>query len=134
MVIILDKNLILKLLCKKDAVDLDDSIYNLRDITEELRNIIMLSLDMDEDFVLRNKRRLTSIYNILSPLADKLHDDNYIKGYTNSKKHLEKYIKDICIHITKIILSMDNLDIKNFTYHTNMLIDLVLIGRVDRFV
>lgn len=125
--IILDKNLILKLLGQKDAVDLDDSIYNLRDISEGLRDIIILSLDMDESLILRNKSRLNSIYNIVNPLIDKLQDDKYIQGYTNSKKHLEKYIKDICINIKEIILSMDTLDMKTFTYHTNMLIDLILI-------
>ena len=123
----MDKNLILKLLGKKDAVDLDDSIYNLRDISEDLRNIIILSLNMDESFILTNKRRLSSIYNILTPISCKLQNDTYIQGYTNSKKHLEKYVKNICTHLTEIISSIEPLNIKKFTYHVNMLIDLILI-------
>lgn len=123
----MDKKLISSILGKKDSVDLDDSIYNLRDITEEFRDIILLSLNIEEEFIVKNKRRLTAIYNILNPMLDKLTDDSYIQGYTNSKKHLAKYISAICTHITEAIPSMESNDIKNFIYHSNMLIDLVLV-------
>ena len=36
----MDKILLLKLLGKKDSVDLSDQVYNLREITEELREIM----------------------------------------------------------------------------------------------
>lgn len=123
----MDRKLIANILGKKDSVDLDDSIYNLRDITEDFRDIILLSLNIEEEFIVKNKRRLNAIYDILTPLLDKLTDDIYIQGYTNSKKHLAKYISDICTHISEVIPSMESNDMKKFIYHSNMLIDLVLV-------
>lgn len=124
---ILDKLLITKIMGKKDAVDLDDSVYNLRDVCDELRNIIILNLPIDDEFKVRNKRRLKAIYDIVKPMTDKLKDDSYIQGYTNSKKYLLKYIEDMTAYIEGILSAMEPLDFKNFTYYTNMLMDLVLV-------
>lgn len=123
----MDKILIKKLLTKKDAVDLDDSIYNLRDIGDELRNFIMIASDVDDNFIIRNIRRLKAIGDIIKPISDKLKDDNYIEGYINSKKYLVKYLDGLCINIEGILSSIEPCDIKILTYHTNMLMDLVLM-------
>lgn len=123
----MDKLLITKIMGKKDAVDLDDSVYNLRDVCDELRNIIILNLPIDDEFKARNRRRLKAIYDIVKPMTDKLKDDSYIQGYTNSKKYLLKYIEDMTAYIEGILSAMEPLDFKNFTYYTNMLMDLVLV-------
>ena len=123
----MDKLLITKIMGKKDAVDLDDSVYNLRDVCDELRNIIILNLPIDDEFKARNRRRLKAIYDIVKPMTDKLKDDSYIQGYTNSKKYLLKYIEDMIAYIEGILSAMEPLDFKNFTYYTNMLMDLVLV-------
>ena len=123
----MDKNLIIKILGKKDAVDLDDSVYNLRDICDELRNVIILNLSIDEEFEIRNRRRLKAINGIIIPICDKLKNDKYIQGYTNSKKYLLKYTEDMSTYIEGILSSMQPLNINELTYNTNMLMDLVLV-------
>ena len=123
----MDKLLITKIIGKKDAVDLDDSVYNLRDVCDELRNIIILNLPIDEEFKARNRRRLNAIDGIVKPIAEKLKNDDYIQGYTNSKKYLLKYVEDMSIYIDGVLASMEPLNIKEFTYNTNMLMDLVLV-------
>ncbi|SCJ99753.1 Uncharacterised protein [uncultured Clostridium sp.] len=123
----MDKLLITKIIGKKDAVDLDDSVYNLRDICEELRNIVILNLPIDDEFKARNRRRLKAIDYIVKPIAEKLKNDEYIQGYTNSKKYLLKYVDDMSTYIDGVLASMEPLNIKDFTYNTNMLMDLVLV-------
>lgn len=123
----MDKILIVKILGKKDAVDLDDSVYNLRDVCDELRNIIILNLPIDEEFKARNIRRLKAINGIVKPISEKLKSDDYIQGYTNSKKYLLKYVEDISTYIEGVLSAMEPLNIKDFTYYTNMLMDLVLV-------
>lgn len=123
----MDKNLIIKILGKKDAVDLDDSVYNLRDVCDELRNIIILNLSIDEEFEIRNRRRLKAINGIIMPIWEKLKNDKYIQGYTNSKKYLLKYTEDMSTYIEGILSSMQPLNINELTYNTNMLMDLVLV-------
>lgn len=123
----MDKNLIIKILGKKDAVDLDDSVYKLRDICDELRSVIILNIPIDDDFKLRNRRRLKAIDGIVRPISEKLKSDAYIQGYTNSKKYLLKYVENMSEYIDGVLAAMDALDIKNFTYYTNMLMDLVLV-------
>ena len=123
----MDKNLIIKILGKKDAVDLDDSVYNLRDVCDELRNVIILNLSIDEEFEIRNRRRLKAINGIIMPISEKLKDDKYIQGYTNSKKYLLKYTEDMSTYIEGILSSMQPLNINELTYNTNMLMDLVLV-------
>ena len=119
--------MIAKILGKKDAVDLDDSIYNLRDVCDELRSIIILNLPIDEEFKTRNRRRLKAIDGIVKSISGKLKSDDYIQGYTSSKKYLVKYVEDISTYIEGVLYAMEPLNIKDFTYYTNMLIDLVLV-------
>lgn len=122
----MEKELIMKILGKKDAVDLDDSIYNLRDIGDDLRQVILLNISVDEEFKTRTARRLKAIMKIIAPISERLKDENYIIGYTNSKKYLAKYIDDINKNINEVIDSMEPFNNKNFIFYTNMLIDLIL--------
>lgn len=122
----MDRDLILKMLGKKDSVDLYDSIYNLRDMGNELRRIIILNLFNKEELI-KYKNELENIYNVIKPILDKVNDDSYIKGYTNSKKYLIKYIEDLCKSIDGIINGIEIMNIKELTYHINILMDKVLI-------
>lgn len=108
----MEKELIMKILGKKDAVDLDDSIYNLRDIGDDLRQVILLNISVDEEFKTRTARRLKAIMKIIAPISERLKDENYIIGYTNSKKYLAKYIDDINKNINEVIIQWNHLIIR----------------------
>lgn len=122
----MDRGLVLKLLGKKHAVDLEDQVYNLRDITDGLREKIILGLQLEEDYSLSTINRLKTISKILLPIKDALEDENIIPGYTNSKLYLKKFINDIILNIDGIIEALNPFDNKNFIYHTNVLMDKIL--------
>lgn len=122
----MDKALILNILGKKDFVALGDQIYNLREITESLRKIIILNLDINDEFVTVTINRLNNIYKIFKPIKSSLeeeHDGNYI----NSKKYLLGFINNLCLNIEGVINNIKPIDIKELTRYSNMLIDLLLI-------
>lgn len=122
----MDKTLILNILGKKDFVDLGDQIYNLREITESLRKIIILNLEIKDEFVTLTINRLNNIYNILKPIKSSLEED-HAGNYTNSKKYLIKFINNLCLNIEGVISNINPIDIKELTRYSNMLIDLLLI-------
>lgn len=124
---IMDKTLVLKILGKKDSVDLGDQIYNLRGITEELRKIIILKLDITETFANRTSKELKDVYDILKLIKDRLEEADNISGYTNSRKFLLKFVNNLCININGIINSINPINVKDLTYYSNTLIDLVLM-------
>lgn len=123
----MDRVLISKILGKKDSVDLDDQIYNLRDITEPLREIIVFNLPIDEELKTSTIRRLKAINNILIPIKEKLEDENSIQGFTNSKKFLAEFINDLSVNIEGLLGSFEPFDNKKFIYHSNFIMDLVLV-------
>ena len=123
----MDKTLVLKILGKKDSVDLGDQIYNLRGITEELRKIIILKLDITEAFANRTSKELKDVYDILKLIKDRLEEPDNIIGYTNSRKFLLKFVNNLCININGIINSINPINVKDLTYYSNTLIDLVLM-------
>lgn len=123
----MDKTLVLKILGKKDSVDLGDQIYNLRGITEELRKIIILKLDITEAFANRTSKELKDVYDILKLIKDRLEEADNISGYTNSRKFLLKFVNNLCININGIINSINPINVKDLTYYSNTLIDLVLM-------
>ena len=123
----MDRVLISKILGKKDSVDLDDQIYNLRDITEPLREIIVFNLPIDEELKTSTIRRLKAINNILIPIKEKLEDENIIPGFTNSKKFLAEFINDLSVNIEGLLGSFEPFDNKKFIYHSNFIMDLVLV-------
>lgn len=122
----MDKTLILNILGKKDFVDLGDQIYNLREITESLRKIIILNLEIKDEFVTLTINRLNNIYTILKPIKASLEEDP-ASNYTNSKKYLIKFINNLCLNIEGVISNINPIDIKELTHYSNMLIDLLLI-------
>lgn len=122
----MDRTLVLKLLGKKDSVDLEDMVYNLREITEELRESIILSLPIKEDEKAQVSRRLNVIYNMLMPIKENFKDGENVQGYTNSKAHLSMFINDLCVNTKGLINSLQPFENKSFIYHTNVIIDLVL--------
>lgn len=123
----MDRTLVLKLLGKKDSVDLGDQVYNLREITEELREIIVWSLPIDEEVITSTINRLSDIYNIIIHIKKNFQDDNSVPGYTNSKIYLSKFINDLCLNTQGLIKNFKSFDNKGFIYHTNIIIDLVLV-------
>ncbi len=123
----MDRTLVLKLLGKKDSVDLGDQVYNLREITEELRELIILNLPINEGIIESTINRLSDIYNIILPIKENFKDDNSIAGYTNSKVYLSQFINDLCVNTNGLIRSCKPFDNKGFIYHTNIIIDLVLV-------
>lgn len=123
----MDRVLILKILGKKDSVDLDDQIYNLRDIMEPLREIIVFKLPIDEEIKTSTIRRLNAIKNIIKPIKEKLDDENAIQGFTNSKKFLSEFIHDLLVNIEGLINSFEPFDNNKFIYHSNFIMDLVLV-------
>lgn len=122
----MDKTLILNILGKKDFVDLGDQIYNLKEITESLRKIIILNLEIKDEFVTVTINRLNNIYNILKPIKSSL-EEGHAGNYTNSKKYLIKFINNLCLNIEGVISNINPIDIKELTRYSNMLIDLLLI-------
>ena len=122
----MDRALVLKLLGKKDSVDLDDMVYNLREITEELSESIVLSLPIKEEAITQTVRRLNVIYNILLPIKENFKDGENVQGYTNSKAHMSEFINDLCVNTKGLINALEPFENKAFIYHTNVIIDLVL--------
>ena len=123
----MNKILILNILGKKDFVDLGDQIYDLRDITESLRKIIILNLEIKDEFVTVTSNRLNNIYSILKPIKSRLEKADHAGNYTNSKKYLLRFINNLCINIDGVINNINPINIKELTRYSNMLIDLLLI-------
>lgn len=121
----MDKFLILKILGKKDFVELDDQIYNLREIIDDLRQGILLKVSLNTDFIDKAIDDLTIISNSLNSIKDILEDSFKIPGYTNSKKYLHKFTFDLCLNIEALIENMNPIKAEAFIYHTNIIADLV---------
>lgn len=123
----MDRTLVLRLLGKKDAVDLEDQIYNLRDISGLLREHTILDIPVSEENIVNIIRRLNAITKILVPIKEKLEDENIIQGYTNSKKYLAKFVKDILVNTEEVIKNLEVFEHKALIYHNNLLMDLLLV-------
>ena len=81
----MNKDLIIRILGKEDAIKFDDEMYNLRGMVEELRHFIILQLQVSDNEAhhFKEKLLLTSItMNLLSQKLDS------VTGYTNSKNYL----------------------------------------------
>lgn len=122
----MDKLLLVKILGKKNAFALDEGIYNLMDITEKLRQSIVLGSDIDEKTSLDYIKDLEASYNILKPVKDYIDDPNNIVGLTNSKVYLAKFLKGLCENIIGVMDSLKVSNMKTMIYHANILMDLIL--------
>lgn len=123
----MDKALILKILGKKDSVDLGDMIFNLRDICYNLRDIIDLDLDINNDFILDTKEKLNNIYTVVKAIENNLNSSDNLIGYTNSKNYLLNFITKLCSNLLGLINSFEPLEIKKLIYYNNVIIDVMLI-------
>lgn len=123
----MDKALILKILGKKDSVDLGDMIFNLRDICYNLRDIIDLDLDINNDFILDTKEKLNNIYTVVKAIENNLNSSDNLIGYTNSKNYLLNFITKLCSNLLGLINSFEPLEIKKLIYYNNVMIDVMLI-------
>lgn len=122
----IDRNLILKILGKKDSVDLGDMIFNLRGICYDLRDMINLNSNISDDFSLEIIKNLDSIYDVLKPINEKIKSPDTISGYTNSRNYLSNFTNILCTNIIDLINAIKNLDIQKIIYHNNIIIDLIL--------
>ena len=122
----MDKQLLLKLLGKKDFTDLEDEIFNLRNLTGNLRAKIILNLEIDSNFIYDMKISLNKIYSVLDRIHSSLVNPNLILGYTNSKKYLIKFVSSICTNIQNLLSVIDPVNIEKITYYNNILIDIIL--------
>ena len=122
----MDKFLLLKILGKKDSVDLGDMIYNLRNICDDIRNLINLNADINNDFISDTNSSLNDIYDIIKNIHNNLKNSDNTSGYTNSRKYLSDFTSRLCSNITELIHSLEVQNIKNITYYNNLIIDLIL--------
>lgn len=122
----IDKNLLLKILGKKDSVDLGDMIYNLRGICTNLRDMINLNLDITEHFSCDSKKNLLSIYDVIKNINDNLKDLSSSIGFTNSKKYLINFLNNLCCNLLELINSLSASNIADITHYNNILMDLIL--------
>lgn len=122
----MDRLLISKIIGKENAVDLNDEIYNLREITEMLRGVIVFKMPIDEKLIARTSVALNNINNVITKIKDNLESDSSTT-YTNSRAYLTKFLNNICINIQGIRESFEPFNNEKFIYHTNTLIDLVLM-------
>ena len=123
----MDKALILKILGKKDSVDLGYMIFNLRDICYNLRDIIDLDLDINNEFILDTKEKLNNIYTVVKAIENNLNSSDNLIGYTNSKNYLLNFITKLCSNLLGLINSFEPLEIKKLIYYNNVMIDVMLI-------
>lgn len=122
----MDKQLLLKILGKKDFTDLEDEIFNLRNLTGDLREKIVLNLDIEEDFINDVKSALNKIYLVVNRINTTLENSNTIPGYTNSKKYLKRFVNSLCVNIKNLLTVIDPPYIERVSYYNNIIIDLIL--------
>lgn len=122
----MDKQLLLKILGKKDFTDLNDEIFNLRNLTMDLRDKIILNSEIKSDFINDIEISLNKIYLVVNRINSSLEYSNTVPGYTNSKKYLRKFVNSICINIKNLQSAMNPVSIEMVTYYNNLLIDLIL--------
>ena len=124
---ILDRKLIEKIIGKKNYVDLNDEIYNLRDITTIMREKIVFKTEFSENFLKDINNKTLKAKFIVDIIIDGLENDKFALGYTNSKIYLLKYIKDIQFNLEGIIKATKPLIYDDLIIYTNSLIDLILL-------
>lgn len=123
----MDRSLIEKIIGKKDYVSLNDEIYNLRSISYKIRENILFKRDFESEFINSAYNMFNGSNNIILNIIYSLESDKYIKGYTNSKIYLVKYLKDICRNLEGIINSIAIVNNDELLLYANSLIDLILL-------
>lgn len=122
----MEKGLLIKVLGKADAVNLEDQIYNLRDITDKIRYGLIGNIDMfDEKFIINALKELEGINEVIKEIKVNVEDPNNI-GYTNSREYLKKYLDGIWNNITELKKNLSPFNEKLVIMHNNLLCDYVL--------
>ncbi|MGL4656336.1 MAG: hypothetical protein ACRCWM_10700 [Sarcina sp.] len=119
----MDKILVSKLIGKNNAIILEDQIYNLRDILDCFRMSIITGEKIKVNEMFISKNRLSEINSIIEPMINVLEG---LVGYTNSKKYLDKYLRDLSTNILGLIKAIGTKEEKDFIYYTNLAMDLVI--------
>lgn len=122
----MDRVLIEKIIGKKHYVELNDEIFNLRNISYKIRESILLKIELKEEFIKKSSNKINNSNEIIINIIDFLESDN-IKGYTNSKIYLVKYLRDICRNLEGILNSINKVNYDELLIYTNSLIDLILL-------
>lgn len=123
----MDRKLIEKIIGKNNYVNLNDEIYNLREITNTMRQNIQNSLVFTDELINEVNIKTLKSKAIVKEIIDGLESDSFIAGYTNSKSYLLKYLKDINNNLEGIIKSTNPFNYDVLVIYTNSLIDLILI-------
>jgi len=123
----LDKKLIEKIIGKKNYVDLNDEIYNLREITSKMREKIVFKEGFTEELLSSINSKTLKSKTIVDNIVEGLENDKFTPGYTNSKIYLLKYLKDLQYNLNGIIDKSKPLVYDELIIYTNSLIDLILL-------
>lgn len=124
----MDRTLVKKILGLEYFVKLEDTIYNLREITDDIRDSILFNKDIfyNTEIIDRSNYELNSALQIIKSILSKLENPDLIVGYTNSKEYLKKYVNSISCDIDSIQKAFLAKDEKLLVYHNNMLCDSIL--------
>jgi hypothetical protein len=123
----LDRKLIEKIIGKKNYVDLNDEVFNLREITSKMRDKIVFKDNFDEDFLNKINNKTLKCKAVIDNIIDGLEGDKFALGYTNSKIYLLKYLKDFQYNLNGILKTSNPLRHDELIIYTNSLIDLILL-------
>lgn len=123
----MDRKLIEKIIGKKNYVDLNDEVFNLREITSDMREKIVFKEDFNEDFLNNINRRVIMAKSTIDNIIDGLENDKFVSGYTNSKAYLLQYLKNYQYNLSGILKTIDPLNHDELIIYTNSLIDLLLL-------
>ncbi|MDU3406185.1 MULTISPECIES: hypothetical protein [Clostridium] len=123
----MDRKLIEKILGKKNYVNLNDEIYILREITNNMRQNIQNNLSFTDELISEINVKASKSQVIIDEIILDLEDDSFIVGYTNSKNYLLKYLNDFNNNLEGIINSIKPLSYDELVKYTNSIIDLILL-------
>ena len=123
----MDRKLIEKIIGKKNYVDLNDEIYNLREVTSKMREKIVFKENFTEDFLNYISLKALSTKNTIDNIVDGVENDKFALGYTNSKAYLLKYLNDYQYNLNGILENINPLNYDELIIYTNSLIDLILL-------
>lgn len=123
----MDRKLIEKIVGKKNYVDLNDEVFNLREITSKMREKIVFKENFTEEFLDDMNKKIINSKSIIDNIIDGLENDKFASGYTNSKIYLLKYLKDYQYNLNGILKTSNPLNYNEIIIYTNSLIDLILL-------
>ncbi|MGL5417654.1 MAG: hypothetical protein ACRDAU_18445 [Clostridium sp.] len=121
----MDRNLILKLVDKKNSVILEDSIFYIINILDVIRGKLVKKEEIEEEALDISIKKIKEIKVLLEEVLEGLKNTK-VQGYTNSKIYLEKYLNSMISTIDKLVNNNEKLKREELVLYTNTLIDLAL--------